>query len=405
MERKKCPYCGEEIAATAKKCRFCGEWLGETPAPQNVTRQRPSQPEIPVQPAQRAFIQPQVQNYTGTGEEREVSSFLEAYFVNPYFRHYADFGGRTSRKVFWMSYLVMFIISLGIGGIILGLSSLIPFTGMIIGCAIGGLFSLALFIPQLAISCRRLRDAGKSPYMIFLGLIPLVGGIILLIFLCQPSVDADEDPEVEMRPADWGVLGGCCALFVAGIILSIVGIGNAINYDLGDFDSQVEEIVEDEYPVDEVVAEESVGYEYGGGVVDLSQIADNIDPNYFTYELQTYRMGSDRKMEQMFNETGSTNVPIEATGVISDHSLTLQGWITEDGTIHGRYHNENGINLDFNGYITRDNGLYIQLGHDSEKSDWILHPVASELPQGYCRYEGKWGKSQKDSYLIFSVAE
>ncbi len=27
MDRKNCPYCGEEIAATAKKCRFCGEWL------------------------------------------------------------------------------------------------------------------------------------------------------------------------------------------------------------------------------------------------------------------------------------------------------------------------------------------------------------------------------------------
>lgn len=31
--RKPCPYCGEEIAATAKKCRFCGEWLAES-APQ-----------------------------------------------------------------------------------------------------------------------------------------------------------------------------------------------------------------------------------------------------------------------------------------------------------------------------------------------------------------------------------
>lgn len=27
MDRKNCPYCGEEIAASAKKCRFCGEWL------------------------------------------------------------------------------------------------------------------------------------------------------------------------------------------------------------------------------------------------------------------------------------------------------------------------------------------------------------------------------------------
>jgi predicted amidophosphoribosyltransferase len=31
-ETKRCPYCGEEIKASAKKCRFCGEWLDKAPA-------------------------------------------------------------------------------------------------------------------------------------------------------------------------------------------------------------------------------------------------------------------------------------------------------------------------------------------------------------------------------------
>lgn len=32
MNRKNCPYCGEEILLVAKKCRFCGEWLSEEQA-------------------------------------------------------------------------------------------------------------------------------------------------------------------------------------------------------------------------------------------------------------------------------------------------------------------------------------------------------------------------------------
>lgn len=211
---------------------------------------------------------------------------------------------------------------------------------------------------------------------------------------------------------DWIVTGGCVALLVLGIVFSAKAIGGASSYDLGTYsddpygDVEVLEVDEADYgDTDEIVPEEVYevdAYRYSGGVTTLADIADAIDPDYFSNELQVYRMGSDQKMEQIYQTSGSTHTPIQATGMISDRNVVMVGWLEEDGKIHGRYHNENGINLDFNGYISPDNSLYIQLGHDSEKSDWYLHPVASELPSDQCRYEGKWGKSGKYSYLTFS---
>ncbi len=103
---------------------------------------------------------------------------------------------------------------------------------------------------------------------------------------------------------------------------------------------------------------------------------------------------------KIFNETGSTHKSLKATGAISSHNVTVRCWLTEEGEIHGRYHNDNGINLDLNGFIQSDGNLYIQLGHGSEKSEWRLHPVSDEISGTY-RYEGTWGKNNKSSYLVF----
>lgn len=88
-----------------------------------------------------------------------------------------DFSGTSNRREFWMPVLVNFII-----GIILGVIAVA--TGLIF---IPWIYSIAILIPCLAIGVRRLRDAGFSPFLYFLGFIPFVGGIILIVLWCCDS--------------------------------------------------------------------------------------------------------------------------------------------------------------------------------------------------------------------------
>ena len=97
-------------------------------------------------------------------------------------KRYVDFSGRSRRKEYWMFALGVFIAEI----IIMIVERLLG-----IGTMVGGvygpilvLFLLAIFIPSLAVSFRRLHDTDKSAWFLLLGLIPLIGGIILLVFFC-----------------------------------------------------------------------------------------------------------------------------------------------------------------------------------------------------------------------------
>lgn len=91
------------------------------------------------------------------------------------FAKYATFEGRARRSEFWFWTLFNFIVGLVFGWI--------PIIGQIIGCII----SLALFIPSISVAVRRLHDTGRSGWWWWIGLVPFVGWIILLIFYCQDS--------------------------------------------------------------------------------------------------------------------------------------------------------------------------------------------------------------------------
>jgi uncharacterized membrane protein YhaH (DUF805 family) len=103
--------------------------------------------------------------------------FTEA--ITSGFRNYVNFSGRAVRSEFW--YWVLFAI---LASIVAGLIDLALF-GVEGSSPINSLVGLALFLPGLAVSVRRLHDLDRSGWWILLGLIPLVGIIILIIWYCQ----------------------------------------------------------------------------------------------------------------------------------------------------------------------------------------------------------------------------
>ncbi len=96
---------------------------------------------------------------------------------------FADFNGRARRSEFW--YFVLFNVIVGIvAGIIDGILG----TRMSNGTGVvGGLASLALLIPNLAVGARRLHDTDRSGWLQLLLLIPLVGVIILIVWWAGDS--------------------------------------------------------------------------------------------------------------------------------------------------------------------------------------------------------------------------
>lgn len=103
-------------------------------------------------------------------------TFTEA--VKHCFANYANFNGRAGRSEYW--YFVLFNT---IAGTIL--------TFITPNHILGSLYYLAVLLPSLSVACRRLHDTGRSGLWLFIALIPLVGTILLIVWLCQAGVPSN----------------------------------------------------------------------------------------------------------------------------------------------------------------------------------------------------------------------
>lgn len=112
-------------------------------------------------------------------------------------KQYADFRGRARRKEYWMFVLFNVIIAFVLGLI----DGLAGWTESELGLGVlGGIYTLAMIIPSLAVCVRRLHDIGKSGWYYFIILIPVVGSIILIVWFVTEGEHGSnawgEDPKI-----------------------------------------------------------------------------------------------------------------------------------------------------------------------------------------------------------------
>lgn len=172
-----------------------------------------------------------------------VQSWFHACFIDPVFHKYGVYSGRTTRKVFWLTMLTYFLIFTGLLGLLQSQSGENNTERMFTSSAmLSGMISLILMVyvsamisPMLALSVRRLHDAGKSGQLIMIVLIPcaiflffsylaiadsivamdivessathyiLAASLFLMVILwCLPSKEpASERVKVRFKGADW----------------------------------------------------------------------------------------------------------------------------------------------------------------------------------------------------------
>lgn len=99
-------------------------------------------------------------------------------------RNYSDFAGRARRSEYWYFLLgnlivatVLTVVDFLLAGSLLGSATRL----------LDLLYSLAVLVPGIAVTIRRLHDTGRPGIWILIGLLPLVGAVVLLVFMLEDS--------------------------------------------------------------------------------------------------------------------------------------------------------------------------------------------------------------------------
>lgn len=116
--------------------------------------------------------------------------YLIENFKDAFLKNFANFSGRARRKQYWNFVLMSMIILVPL--YLIFMSSLMSiedglstFDSSIL--SLMWLIYLVLFVPSLAIAVRRLHDTNRSGWWVLIAFVPVIGSIVLLVFLVSDS--------------------------------------------------------------------------------------------------------------------------------------------------------------------------------------------------------------------------
>ena len=109
------------------------------------------------------------------------------YAIRSVLSQYVGFSGRASRSEYWIWWGFLIVVFVAIGATALLFGS----TGYVVSSLVG----LAFFLPNMAVTVRRLHDVGHSGFWLLIVFIPFIGALILLVFLLLDS---------QTEPNKWG---------------------------------------------------------------------------------------------------------------------------------------------------------------------------------------------------------
>jgi uncharacterized membrane protein YhaH (DUF805 family) len=103
-------------------------------------------------------------------------------------KKYAVFSGRARRKEYW--FFVLFNIIIALALTFIDFSTGLYDVEFEIGL-LSSLYSLAVLVPSIAVTIRRLHDTGRTGWWFLIAFVPIIGAIVLLVFMVFDSTPGD----------------------------------------------------------------------------------------------------------------------------------------------------------------------------------------------------------------------